>query len=456
MQSSQFYKKLWSIVIPVTLQGFIASAVNSADVFMLGYVGENALSGVSLANQIQFIAIGLFWGITSGTSLMTAQYWGKQDKDAIQIVMGIGLKISLLFTALLSAAALFSPEILMRLFTNDEKLIEVGVSYLRIISLSYLLESVSQVYECTLRSTDRAGASTAIGASALVGNVVLNACFIFGLFGFPRLGVVGVALATLISRLAETLLCLSHAAVTRYLPWRFHLLFGHHPLLVRDFIRYSVPALLNDFLWTLAFSTYSIILGHLGAAVVAASAVATTVRDLLTVLCMSIAQAAVAIIGAQIGAGKTEEARDSGGRFIRLSLIISAVTGVFILLLRPLVLRLFPLTAEAAELLDFMLIISSYYVIGQTINTTMIAGIFRAGGDTRFGMICDIVTMWVVAVPIGFATAFLFHAPIRVLYFILCLDEFYKIPVVMRHYYSYQWLHNVTRSLNSETEEAAL
>ena len=440
-----FYRTLLTLVLPITLQGLVNQAVNSADVFMLGYVGQDALSAVSLANQVQFWITGFFWGATSGTALMIAQYWGKGDKRAVQSVMGIGLKVSLVFTAALALAALLFPATIMTLFTGENELIRVGAGYLRVIAVTFILQSITQIYECSMRSIGRAGVATTISSVALITNVVLNAALIFGLAGLPRLGVTGVAIATVIARLLEAALCVIDALKSRVIRYDWRTLVGRNAPLTRDFFKYSIPALANDISWTVAFSTYSIILGHLGSDVVAAAAVATTVRDLCTVACMSLGAAAVTIIGNELGAGKLEEARKDGRRIIWLSLVSGAATGLLILALRPALARLFPLTDSARDYLWFMLLVSSYYVVGQCVNTVIITGIFRAGGDTKFGMWCDTINMWCVAVPIGFLSAFVFHLPPRWVYFILCLDEFYKVPVEIIHYRKYKWLRNVTR-----------
>ncbi len=440
-----FYRTPLTLVLPITLQGLISHTVNAADVFMLGYVGQDALSAVSLANQVEFWIIGFFWGATSGTALMIAQYWGKGDRDAVQSVMGIGLKVSLVFTALLALASLLFPEAIMTLFTGEEKLVRIGAGYLRITAVTFVLQAVSQIYECSMRSIGRAAVATVMSSAALLANVVLNAALIFGLFGLPRLGVTGVAVATVIARLLEAVLCILDALKSRVIRYDWRTLLGRNAALTRDFFRYSIPALANDISWTLAFSSYSVILGHLGSDVVAAAAVATTVRDFCSVACMSLGAAAVTIIGNQLGAGNLEGARRDGNRILWLSLVIGTATGLVILALRPLLVRVFPLTDSARDYLRFMLLVSSYYLVGQTVNTVVITGVFRAGGDTKFGMWCDTINMWCVSVPIGFLSAFVLHLPQKWVYFILCLDEFYKVPVEVIHYRKYKWLRNVTR-----------
>lgn len=443
----KFYKALFALVIPIAIQNFISNAVNSADVFMLGYIGQTELSAVSLANQFQFILWGFFFGITSGVTILASQYWGKRDTNSIQAVMGIAIKISIVATSLLSFFAIVFPHQLMKIYTSDEELISIGSSYLRIIAISYMLLSFSQVYLCAVRSMERVKVSTAISAVALVLNVFLNATFIFGYFGMPELGVVGVAIATLISRIVEVLLCFFDLFHSNAFKLDLKIMFGHHKLLFQDFIKYATPALGNDFFWTLAYSTYSIIMGHMNQDVVAASSVAATVRGLCSIFCLAIASGASVLIGIQIGRGNMDEAKEYANRSCHATLLLGFITGLIILAIRPLVFMSFTLTAQARDYLGIMLFISAYYVIGQAMNTLIIAGIFRAGGDSRFGLICDTITMWLVSVPIGFFTAFVLKLPPMVVYFLLCMDEFWKIPVVYKHYKSYKWLKNITREL---------
>lgn len=446
-EQKKFYRALFALVIPITIQNFISNAVNSADVLMLGYVGQTELAAVSLANQFQFLLWGFFYGITSGVTMLSSQYWGKKDTDSIQAVMGIAIKISVVVTIVLSISAVVFPEWLMRIYTDDNKLILIGASYLRIVGISYVLMSFSQVYMAAVRSMERVKVSTVISSTALVLNVTLNAVFIFGLLGLPKMGVVGVSLATLISRVVEMCLCLIDAGRARTFRINFKLMFSHHKLLFKDFIKYATPALGNDFLWTIAFSSYAIIMGHMNGDMVAASAVATTVRELCAIVCFAMAGGASVLLGIKIGEGKMEEAKEYAARSCHATFVIAIITGLIILAIRPIVFMGFNLTERAQDYLSFMLFISAYYVLGQAMNTLLIVGIFRAGGDSRFGLICDTITMWAVAVPLGFLSAFVLKLPPMVVYFILCLDEFWKIPVVYKHYKSFKWLKNITREL---------
>ena len=269
--------------------------------------------------------------------------------------------------------------------------------------------------------------------------------FIFGLFGAPKLGVIGVAVATTIARIVEVILCVWDLYHNKVFTFNIKFVFDWDKLLFLDYIKYSIPALLNDISWTFAFSTYSIIMGHLNADVVAANSVVSTVRNLCSVLCFGIAAGGTVLIGKAIGENRLEDAKKDADRLVKASVISGIITGVVLLLVKPIVFECFILSERAYEYLNFMLLINSYYIVGQVFNTVTIAGIFRAGGDSKFGMICDTITMWCVAVPLGFIAAFVLKLPPMAVYFILCLDEFWKIPVVIKHYKSYKWLKNITR-----------
>lgn len=444
-EKRNFYRSLFALVLPITIQNLLSSAVNFADVFMLGFVGQSSLSAVSLANQYQFILQGVFFGISSGITMLCSQYWGKKDLKSIQAIMGIALKIAVTFTAIVAVCTLIIPKQLMLVYTNDMELVEIGISYLRIIGISYFIMSFSQVYESTLRSVERAKTSTVITTIALLLNIFLNATFIFGLFGLPKLGVIGVAIATLIARSVEFILCLADLLAGKIFKLDLKLMLGHHSLLFKDFLKYSLPALANDIIWTLAFTTYSIILGHISSDVVAANAVATNVRNLCTILCFGMSGGGSVLLGKTIGEGRMKDAERDAKRLCHITLLVSIITALIILMIRPLILHIFDLTDTANHYLSLMMLINTYYIIGQAMNTLTIAGIFRAGGDSRFGLICDTTVMWVISVPLGLLSAFVFHLPPMAVYFILCLDEFWKIPVVIKHYRSRKWLKDITR-----------
>ena len=452
-QNKALYQKIFLITLPIIVQNLLSAAVNSADVLMLNYVGQDALSAGSLATQYGSIAFMAFYGIGSGVTMLSAQYWGKGDVNTIHKVEGIAMRFSLIIAAILTTAALCVPQILMRVFTNEEVLIELGAQYLRVVAPCFIFWAITEVYLAVLRSVGRVSICTIIEAVALISNVVLNAVLIFGLFGAPKLGIIGVALATTISRGLSLLLCIIVSIQSSNVKLVIRPIFESHPQLLKDFMTMALPAIANDMVWNLAFTMYSVILGHLGSDAVAANSIVCVVRNLGTVFCYAIASAAGIVVGQILGEDRIEDGKKAGHTMFRLSVLTGILGGIIVLLLIPVAMKYAMLTEQALKYLRFMLFVNVYYITGTSVNTTLIAGIFRAGGDSKFGFVCDTIDMWVYAVPLGFIAAFVLKLPVEAVYFLLCTDEFVKWPWVFKRFYSYKWARNITRE-NIDTVEA--
>ncbi|MCR5626172.1 MAG: MATE family efflux transporter [Lachnospiraceae bacterium] len=439
------YQKIWVVALPIIIQNVIDAGVNSADVMMLNTVGQNAISAVSLANSLISIMFMFLYGIGTGVAMLAAQYYGKGDNETIEKIEGIGLKFTIIVAILAFVAFLAVPQHLMFIYTSDKTLIEIGSRYLRFFAPGLLFWAVSAVYTSILRCTGRVSTSTAIEAITLVCNVILNAVFIFGLFGVPKLGVVGVAIATSISRLIQLLCCIYVSLRYPGVKLTFKTVFERHPLLEKDFFGMALPAIGNDMVWGLAFSVYSVIIGHLGNDAVAAYSFVNVARNLGCVFCYGIASAAGILCGHLLGQGKKEEGIKMGHIMLRLSVITGLLGGLVVLLVMPFALRYASLTDTAKDYMKFMLLLNTYYITGTSVNSTLIAGVFRAGGDSKFGFWCDLIDMWVYAVPLGLLAAFVFKLPVKVVYFLLCTDEFVKWPWVFKRFYSHKWAQDITR-----------
>lgn len=441
----EFFSQIVKLTMPIVIQNLLSAAVSSADVVMLNSVGQSAISAVSLASQYAHILFMFFYGLGTGVTMLGAQYWGKKDVHAIELTEGIALRFAILVSTAFLGLAVCFPTTLMRIFTNDPELISLGSTYLRIVCFSYVFWSVSEVYLSALRSVERVTISTALNALALGLNVTLNAVFIYGLFGAPKLGVAGVALATSISRAIQLLCCLFVSSRSKDVKMRFSYIFVHNKVLFKDFIHLSMPAVLNDLVWGVAFSTYSVILGHLGSDMVAANSIVVVIRNFATTFCFALGSASTIWLGKEIGQGNMKGADKDASRLLWLTVAAGIIGGIFVLLISPFILKYVSLTDQAMHYLKYMLMINGYYVLGTAVNTTLIAGVFRAGGDSKFGLKCDIVDMWCYAVPLGFISAFVLKLPHLVVYFLLCTDEFVKWPWVIRRYRSKKWLNNITK-----------
>lgn len=446
IMKDRFYSQILKLVVPIVIQNLLSAAVNSADVVMLNYVGQSSISAVSLAANYASVLFMVFYGLGTGATLLSAQYWGKKDLQAIRVVEGIALRFSVLITLVFSGFAAFAPELMMRLFTPDAELIQIGAGYLRVMSVTYLCWSIIEIYLAILRSIGKVTVSMVLNILAFSLNILLNAVFIFGLFGAPKLGATGVAIATAISRIVELLGCIFVSmALSKDLKLNLAYMFIRNKALLKDFIHLSLPALGNDISWSVAFSMYSVILGHLGSDAVAANSLVIVVRNFGTVLCFGTASAGGILLGNVMGEGDMERAKEYASKLMKLTVITGAIGGVLILIATPFVMHFASLSETAMHYLKYMLLINTYYVMGAAVNTTLIAGVFRAGGDTRFGLICDTIDMWCYAVPLGFIAAFVFKLPVLWVYFLLCTDEFVKWPWVIKRYRSGKWLKNITR-----------
>lgn len=440
------YKKLFTIVAPIAFQYMMSSLVSASDAFMLGFLDQDSLSASSLAGQIAFVYSLFFGAFVAGCGVLAAQYWGKKDQRTVEEVLAITMRYSLIIGALFSLAAALLPRQIMHIFTSDSHLISLGAVYLRTVAASYLLAGFSQAYFGIMKVCDRAGLSSLIGSLAVVLNIALNGCLIFGVGPFPEMGIAGAALATVITRAFECVFILFVIGLKKCPPLRLKpMLRSRTPLLHRDYIRYTLPLLLNQLGWGGGVTMYSVIMGHLGSDATAANSIAGIVRSIIASLCWGIASGVGIIIGGMLGRDEKEEAKKAGGSFVRFSIWIGAASGVVILALTPLLMRFITLAPQAQFYLKYMLFMAAYYIIGNSLNSTIISGIFPAGGDTRFGMICDIVTLWCVVVPMGMIAAFLLKLPVLAVAFILTLDEFVKIPAVYKHYMKYKWVSNITR-----------
>ncbi len=441
-------QNLWSLILPITFQQFMLALVSASDAFMLGRLSQDALSAVSLAGQIAFLFNLVMAALTIGTNMFAAQYWGTRDRESIRQVMGLALRTAFLTALLFCAGAVFAPRMLMRIFTDDAALIGAGAAYLRAVGLSYLLSGVSQIYLCILKNTGQAGKSMAVSSATVVLNVFFNAVLIFGAPGIPALGITGAALATVLANAAGLIWCVCESLRENGIRpdiSRLGIQIRSRELEKR-FWRYTAPVLANELVWGGGFAMYTVIMGRLGTDAVAANSIANIAKNLVICFCLGLGGGGSILVGNELGAGHPDRARAYGAALCRLSALGGAATGAFLLAVSPAILHVSSLSARAQGYLGCMLAVSSVYLIGKSINSMTIGGIFCAGGDSKFGLICDAVTLWCVIIPAGMAAAFVYNAPVPVIYALLSMDEIIKLPVVYWHYKKYKWVRNITGS----------
>ncbi len=444
LDKKEFYKKLISLVLPITFQQLMLASVSASDALMLGELSQESMSAVSLAGEVQFVFNLFIAAITIGVSAFASQYYGKGNKKAIENIIGIAYLITLPISILFSLLATAIPELIMRLLTNEPTLIALGAKYLRAVGLSYFLCGVSQIYLCIMKNCGNAFQSSAISVSCVIINIVLNWILIFGYFGFPKLGVVGAALATVLSRLIETIWTLSSLLKTNALKIRIRLIFNNDKRLRSDFFKHVLPVFGNEIVWGIGFSMSTAIIGRLGDDAIAANSVANVLKNLLVCLCLGLGSGGSVLVGNELGAGNVEKAKAYGDKLCVIAVLLGALTGGMLLLSSVFVKSYANLTPKAKEYLTKMLFVCAYYVIGKSINSTTIGGLFCVGGDTKFGLFCDAITLWGITVPASLIAAFVLNLPVMAVYVILNLDEIIKLPAVYIRYKKYKWLKDLT------------
>ncbi len=440
----EFNRKLRSLVLPIALQQLMLAVVSASDAVMLNLISQDKMAAVSLATQITFVENLFLAAMTIGLSMLAAQYWGKGDRAAVERIFAYVMKLTALVSLGFMLAALFLPSRLMGLLTNEPLLIEGGAEYLRLVAPSYLLSGISQIYLCALKNTGRAKNASLISSVCMVGDMLMNIVLIVGLFGFPRLEIAGAAVSTTLARAVEALWCVLETSREGRVRLRAENLVRTDKILRRDFLKYTAPVLGNELVWGVGFTMFSVIMGHLGSDAVAANSVASIVKNLVCCLCLGLGSGGGIMVGNELGGGRLERAKEYGDRLCVISILAGALSGLVLLALSPLVLSVVKLSDTAAEYLKWMLVICSYYMIGKSVNSTTIAGIFCAGGDSSFGFRCDAVVMWGIAVPLGLIAAFVLKLPVIAVYFIVSLDELLKLPAVYINYKKYKWVKDLT------------
>lgn len=435
------------LALPIMVQNLISTLVSSADTIMLGYVSQNAMSASSLANEYTFVLFCFYFGLTAGTSVLCAQYWGKGEKQTVERILGLASRLTIMVSVLFFVVSYFFPHTIMSLFTNSEETIAIGIQYLKVISFSFVFMGFSQVFVSALRSVGKVVFPSVTYVVSLVVNVTLNASFIFGLFGLPKLGVVGVALGTVIARVTEAVMCLVYSAVSSDVKFRLKYLFAKTGVLLKDFLKVSIPSVANDAVWGLAASAFAAILGHIGDDMVAANAVAVMVVNIGAIACRGFANATTIVISQELGRSNMEAAKIYSARMIKLTLAVSIVGCLIMLLIRPYMIVFYAdkLTETALYYLGIIIIMTTWRLIGEGINTCLICGCFRGGGDSKYGLILDTVYMWGVAVPLMAIAAYVIKLPPIWVYFVMSMDEFGKMPVIFYHYLKFEWMKNITR-----------
>ena len=442
-----FLKTIFRTAFPIAMQFFLASAVNLIDVVVIGSLGDSAVAASGGANQIFFLLNLMLFGINSGASVFLSQFWGTRDLKNVRRTMGMMYLLGSVAVTLFTLGALLAPRFLVGFYVHEEPALSMGASYLRIVGISYPVTALSMILSMVCRCTGDVSIPTRASMLSIGINVVGNSLLIFGLCGFPALGLDGAAIATAIARTVECLF-LVLIVYQKKLPGAAKVkeLFAFDKSFVTKYIKTAWPVLLNEILWSTGISLYSVAYGLLGTEALAAVQISNTAIQLLFVFTRGLSNACGIFVGRTVGAGDREQALDYGYRFAILLPVVGFCTGLILIAIHPLLLSLYQVSAETLAMAKALLILQALMCTVKADSMALVVGIFRAGGDTLFACLLDTGTVWLVGVPLAFLGVWL-GAPLWGVALLVACDDIAKVSIGFIHLFREKWVKNVTAQI---------
>ncbi|MGG7142704.1 MATE family efflux transporter [Clostridium nigeriense] len=443
-EDKKFLRKTVAIGIPIAIQALLNTTLNLVDTMMIGTLGQSTIAAVGLANKVFFVFTLLLFGIVSGSSILTAQYFGKRDIKNIRRVLGISLILGLSGAIVFMLAGLFIPRAVMRIFTPSEGTIAIGASYLVIVSLSYPLTAITNCYISLLRATNKVKAPVFISIISILVNVVLNYTFIYGNFGAPRLGVQGAAIATVIARLVECTSILSVVYISRGpAAAKAKELVDFNKEFIKKYFATVSPVIANEFIWGLGVTMYSLVYGRMGDEAVASITITQNVEQICVVIFQGLSSATAVILGNELGANKLKDAEKHSKVFFVLQLILTIVMGIVCIIIRKPLINLFQVPSNVASNITKCLTVFVCYLPFRMFNLVNIVGVLRSGGDTKASLLLDMTGVWCVGIPFAFLGGIVLGLPIYYVYAMITIEEVYKFILGLRRYKKKKWLKNI-------------
>ncbi|MGF7048646.1 putative MATE family efflux protein [Paenibacillus sp. DS2015] len=443
-RKKDFYKNVYKIAIPITLQSLIMSLLFLTDQLMVGQLGDTAIASVGIATKIFSVISVVLAGISMGVSVYAAQFWGNRDTKSISQLLGLGLFIGLILSFLFTLLVFFNPQYIVGLFTTDKSIIDNGYIFLQLVALSYIPTMLTMMYSSILRSTEHVKFPMYASAVTVCINVLLNYLFIFGHLGFPAMGLKGSAIAMVISRVIECILIIG--AVYKFrLPgsvdWRN--LFGISKPLTVKFFSTTYPIVLTELVWVLGETVYAVIYSRMGTVEMTAMTITFPLQGLSVGLLSGLASAAGVMVGNKLGAGEKDVAIDYAKKFIRFGIIISISLGVVIALTAPLYVSAFNISSEANQLGIYIIWVFAGFLWVKVANMIIAGGILQSGGDSKFVFAMESTATWLIGVPSALLLSFVWKQPIFWVYLVLSLEEVVRFGLGLTRIYSKKWVKNL-------------
>lgn len=443
-KDKEFYRRLFIIALPIAMQSLITSSLNMLDTMMIGKVGELELASVGIANQYYFLYSLLTNALAIGSGVLIAQLWGKKDTVNIKRTLSKSLFYNVVLTIGFMILGLLLPGKIMSLFSSDTAVIEIGIDYLKIVVISYLFTSITFTFASGLRSVGNTKLPMWGSFIGLIVNGVLNIVLIFGLFGAPKMGIKGAALATLIARIVEFIIVVGVVySKIDVLKLKFKDMLQLPESLSATLNKVTLPIFLNEACWAFGNITYTAIYARIGTSAAASIQICSTVMNLFMIVTFGLANAAVVIIGNEIGANREEEAISASKKISSLSIKISIILAVILGLCATSIVSFFNVSDEVKMASQYILYIYALILIFKIYNTVMIIGILRGGGDTTYGSILQAFTLWLIGIPLAALAAFLLELPVYYVVMFAMVEEIVKLFIMMNRFKSFKWIKNM-------------
>lgn len=450
-EDREYIGRVLSIALPVSLQMLLKMIVNFIDTVMIGKLGESAIAGVGLANKYFFVFVLLVFGVESGSGVLASQYMGNNDIKNIRKVLGLGLLLSVVGGIIFATTAFIMPDRLMKIFTNSQDAITIGAAYLGVVCISYPFTAATDIYVAIMRAVGEVKVPVISSIFAIVVNIILNYILIFGKFTFPALGVVGAAIATVVARIFEFLLTIVLIKLkSSPLICSLKNLNPFSRDLINQFFVTAFPVIINESLWGLGTTLYSVVYGRMGDAAIAAITISTALQDLLVVSFQGIALAAVVILGNEMGADNLKKAKVYGSYTWLLTIIVSISVSILIVLLRVPFVRLYNVSDNLMIDIKLCLLVFAIFLPFKAVATVNLVGILRSGGDTLFCLFMDLSGVWLIGVPMASIGGLYFKLPIYIVYGMVLSAEIYKTILGYIRYKQGKWLKNLAIELTAK------
>ncbi len=449
LRDRTFLRELLTIAIPISFQQLIYASLNMIDVFMVGQLGETAIAAVGLSNQVFFVLILILFGATSGMAIFTAQFWGKHEIEPIRKVLGMSLITATCVALIFTLVATLMPEAVLGFYTDDTEVIDLGSSYLRIVGFTYIAVAIATAYIAVLRSIQLIRLTIIATVSALTFKTILGYGLIFGIGGLPELGVRGAAIGTASGWTLELVLLLI-LIYTQKTPLAANplTLFSFDKAFFGRVLKTVWPAVANELFWSFGITTYYAIYAHIGTDSIAAVNINATIEELGFVVFMGLANGCAVLVGNRIGARKKDEAYEIVRRVIIIGVTFAVIVGVIIFFLRDVVVGRYDLSPSGAKNVRMLMLMMACTLWIRMFNFSTFVGALRAGGDTRFALIMEICSIWLIGVPAAYIAAFVFHLPVYYVYLAVSIEEIAKAFVSGWRFKSKKWIHDL---VNIET-----